>query len=107
MDTKKTIIVSILTTLATMFVVAVLVHLCCGRCGESASCSRQEYRIEKSCSGESKCEKQMDCSRKPSCGMGKEACKEGKMCASGKTCPMNAVDEMINKEVKVEVIEKK
>ncbi len=64
METKKTIIVSVLTTLATIFVVAVIMHLCCGQCGQNTSCSGAKTECY---AGESKCSKNAKCGKEKKC----------------------------------------
>ena len=118
MDTKKTIIVSIITTLATMFVVAVLIHLChCGggRCYRQQSCNNgmmQQCMYNhggghgqcaayaschgKSCSGNSKCSKGKSCTGKSKCSMG----------ADNEWTNENG-DKVIKKVIKVDVDDKK
>lgn len=116
MDTKKAIIISIITTLSTLFVVAVIMHLCCGHCGnQSPRCDKDEMKCSssynhgdmekcasyskhmKKCSkGSSEACKKGDskCEMGEKCTMSKEACKMGE----GKTCSKD-------KEVVVKVVE--
>lgn len=110
METKKTIIVSIITTLATMFVVAVLIHLCCGNCGGRSSCKIQSSQCEKSmkCEMGSKCDKASKCDMKKSCN-GK-ACEGKSSCDKGiKTMEWTSEDgkQVIKKEITVDVVDKK
>ena len=85
MDTKKTILVSVLSTLATLFVVAVIIHMCHGHCGQNScakakSCHATSYGNNgghghghgcaegNSCAGQkAKCHKKRSCSSKSSC----------------------------------------
>lgn len=103
MDTKKTIIVSVLTTLATMFVVAVLMHLCSGHCGNKSSCAPAKSHCSKakancgssaSCADYSKCSKKKSscsssssskCEKGASCAK-KASCKKGKSCSDKSKC---------------------
>ena len=106
METKKTIIVSVITTLATMFVVAVLIHLCCGYCGGKSLCPKQPAHCEKSmsCKSESKCGKEKSMCKK------EEGCSKSSSCEKGKNTMewiYEEGDKVIKKEVKVEVIDKK
>ncbi|PJB16010.1 MAG: hypothetical protein CO118_01350 [Flavobacteriales bacterium CG_4_9_14_3_um_filter_32_8] len=117
METKKTIIVSIITTLATLFVVAVIMHLCCGNCGGQNRCSKGDMKCSSSymhdddggskCASyskecmkkckkmDAKCDKgDMKCEKGDKCCKSKEACKMDK----GKTCSKD-------KEVEVTVTE--
>ena len=65
MGTQKTIVISAITTLATMFVVAVLIHLCCGNCNRNSSCSKAKSHCEQasSCKSEATCGKEKKCSK--------------------------------------------
>ena len=54
METKKTIIVSVLTTLATMLIVSAIMYLSCGQCGKNTSCSKANTEC---CADDKKCEK--------------------------------------------------
>ena len=107
METRQTIITSFLTTLATIFVVAVIMHMCCGRCGERSSCPKQSSHCSAS---RSHCEKSSSCSKgeKSSC---EKACeKEGKMCEKGgKMCKMSMGEdkEMMDKKEIVNPVVKK
>lgn len=84
MDTKKTIIVSVLTTLATVFVVAVLMHMCSGHCGKRSHCSSTPSHCSAAsshCKSESaKCDKRTSCSKKAMCSKG-EKCKDKSNCS--------------------------
>ncbi len=106
METKKTIIVSIITTLATMLIVAVIMHMCCGNCGKNSSCTKATSRCEQSssCKSESACAGKSKCGKEKSCS--KSSCdKSGK---EGKSCSMKMKDsnemmmekEIVNEEVK-------
>ena len=105
METRQTIITSFLTTLATIFVVAVIMHMCCGHCGGKSSCSKQSSHCEKSmssCGSDSSC-KEKCCADKSKCDMEKGCSKDSKMCKmDGKTCTMKDGKEMVmEKEIVV------
>lgn len=94
METRKIIITSILTTLATMLVVAVIMHLCCGNCGGRSSCSKAKIECS---SGATDCKKSADCKSK--CEKGEKSCKS--KCEKGeKTMEMEWTSEDGTKEVK-------
>jgi hypothetical protein len=81
MDTKKVILTTIATTLATMFVVAVMMHLCRSHCGKSSSCSA----VSTSCSSHSSCEKASSCASYSKCS-NKKSCKGKSECSKGQSC---------------------
>ena len=113
MDTKKTIFVSIVTTLATMFVVAVCIHLCtshCGqsRCGHNAMMNCSSYghgsgngmgRCAEFSGHGMKCEKIIK-----KCCKGDAKCKAGSKCKDGKKCK-NASKCSKDKNIEVKIIE--
>lgn len=124
MDTKKTIIVSVLTTLATIFVVAVIMHMCCGNCGKRSHCSSAPTHCSAAnshCEGGSyaKCSKGASCSKKAMCTKG-ENCK-GKSSCSKASCDKSKCekgtkmmewtsedgDKVVKKVIKVDVEEEK
>lgn len=114
MDTKKTIFVSIATTLATMFVVAVLVHLCSGNCGRRNGCSKEishcsymKSHCKKSsscasysshCSSTKSCSSTSSCSGKSTCSK-RSKCSKGKKCSSKTSCSKGKNGEHIVKEI--------
>lgn len=120
MDTKKTILVSVATTLVTMFVVAVLMHMCGGNCGKNSNChskmkshcSYMKSHCDKSsscasysteCSSKKSCSAQSSCSKKSKCSKSSK-CSKGKKCSSKTTCTKGENGEkIIKKVVKVEV----
>lgn len=105
METKNVIITSILTTLATMLVVAVIMHLCCGNCGGRSSCSKSKSHCEQSssCESNSKCGKS-----KSSCGREK-SCSKSKCDKSMKTMEWTSEEggKLVKKVIEVNVEEKK
>jgi hypothetical protein len=99
MDNKKTILVSIITTLATLFVVATLFHLC-GNCSKN-TCSRNNYHqcasYHKSCHGNSTCDKS-----EKKCGSSTKCSKE-KSCTSKTKCTKGENGEkIIEKTIEIE-----
>lgn len=122
MDTKKTIIVSILTTLATMFIVAIIMHMCCGNCGGKSRCGKASAQCSASyghgdyhgshggCASYAKsCHAKKSCSTKKSCSSKSKCSKSGKCCKSkcsksscqkgdAKTCKHKDGDKMIIKK---------
>lgn len=109
METRQTIITSFLTTLATIFVVAVIMHMCGGHCGGKSSCSKQKSHCERSMSygSDSSC-KEKCCADKSKCDMEKSCSKDGKMCKmEGKTCTMKDGKEMVmDKEIVIKEVKK-
>lgn len=104
METKKTIIVSVITTLATMLIVAVIMHLCCGNCGGKSSCSKAKSHCEQS----SSCKSESTCSGKSKCGKEKKCAKSS--CEKGtKTMEWTSEegDKVVKKVIEVEIDEKK
>lgn len=104
METKKIIITSILTTLSTLLVVAIIMHLCCGNCGGKSSCSKAkiECKMMKSdckksdaCADKSKCDKEKSCADKSKCDKEKKCCKS---MAEGQEMVMEK--EVVKEEVK-------
>ena len=104
METKKIIITSILTTLSTLLVVAIIMHLCCGNCGGRSSCSKAkvECRMTSSdckkssaCADKSKCDKKQACADKSKCDKEKKCCKS---MTEGKEMVMEK--EVVKEEVK-------
>ena len=88
MDTKKTIFVSIATTLATMFVVAVLMHMCRGNChrgGSSCGAAKVECYSKSKCGQSSSCASYSSCSSKKSCSKS-SSCSSKSKCSKGKSC---------------------
>ena len=80
---KKTIIVSILTTLTTMFVVAVMIHMCRANCGGNLSCSKQA----KQCNyASSECGQSSSCASYSKCRKQKSCCKSQSKCSKDKSC---------------------
>jgi hypothetical protein len=114
MDTKKTIFVSMATTLVTMFVVAVLMHMCGGNCHKGSSscqgkakahCSYEKSSCKKSsCDAYSGCTASAkSCKSKSSCHK-KSKCSKGKKCSSKTSCSKGKNGEhIVKKVVKVEV----
>ena len=117
MDTKKTIIVSVLTTLATMLVVAMVMHLCASHCGQRSSCSSAVSahcsKGESSCASSSKCSKKMKCGKSSSCEKEK-SCSGKSKCAKSSSCKKGEQvfewksedgDKVIKKVIKVDIEE--
>ncbi|MGE0560579.1 MAG: hypothetical protein AB7O47_02070 [Flavobacteriales bacterium] len=104
METKKTIIVSIITTLATMFIVAVIMHMCCGNCGGRSSCSKSKSHCEQS----SSCKSTSSCSGKSKCGKEKK-CSKTSCDKDMKTMEWTSEDDgkVVKKVIEVEIDEKK
>jgi hypothetical protein len=109
---KKTILVSALTTLATMFVVGMLMHMCKSHCGQS-KCEKTSTQCSSSyghgdyssCKGEKKCSfsdndghftwksgeksicaKVKSCSSKSKCSKTKKCDKSKSKCSKKKSC---------------------
>ena len=91
---KKTILVSIGTTLATMFVVMMLMHLCSSHCGQSR-CGKNESKCSSSyshggehgkCAATAGCESKTKCSSKKSCKKGSKSCSSKSKCSKKKSC---------------------
>jgi len=110
---KKTIIVSVLTTIATMFLICLVCHLlrCHSNCGKSPKCGQSiqcgssyghghfnKCASYSSCSSSkscrSKCNKASSCAKATKCCKSKSSCKKGKT----KTCKWASKDD---KEVKI------
>lgn len=104
METKKTIIVSVITTLATMLIVAVIMHLYCGNCGGKSSCSKAKSHCEQS----SSCKSESACSGKSKCGKEKK-CSKSKCDKDVKTMEWTSEDgdKVVKKVIEVEIDEKK
>ena len=117
MDTKKTIFVSIATTLATLFVVATIVHICRGHCGNRGNnchASGKHFMYKAKCGGQSSCASFSHCSKKKGCKSdsscsaqsscsGKSKCSKGSSCSSKTTCSKGKNGEqVIKKVVKIE-----
>ncbi len=111
MDTKKTILISIATTLATLFIVATTLHILRGNCGKRSNCNsmmkahcgymKSHCDKSSSCASYSSCSKKK-CSKSSSCSE-KSKCAEGKKCSSKTTCTKGENGEqIIKKVVKVE-----
>lgn len=106
MDTKKTIFVSVATTLVTMFVVATIIHMCRGNCHKGSSSCHEKVKSHcnykkshckksscdaysgstssaKSCKGKSSCSKKSKCSKDSKCSKGKK-CSSKTSCSKGK-----------------------
>lgn len=119
MDTKKTIFVSVATTLVTMFVVATMFHMMRGNCHKgSSSChekvkshcgSEKSHCKKRSCDAYSgsttsakSCKGKSSCSKKSKCSKG-DKCSKGKKCSSKTSCSKGKKGEyIIKKEVKIE-----
>ena len=73
---KKTILVSIGTTLATMFVVMICMHMCKSHCGASSSCGKATTECGSSYGDGGKCASYTkSCHKKKSCS--KSKCSKG------------------------------
>ncbi len=113
MDTKKTIIISVLTTLATMFIVALIMHMCCGNCGKQSSCSvkanhcsasaSSDCGSKASCASYAKCKKSKKCGDKSSCKSDASSCKGEKVLE----WTSEDGDKVVKKVIKVDVEEEK
>ena len=97
MNTKKTILVSALTTLATMFILMICMHMCKSNCGQS-KCGKAAVQCGSSyghgsgnghgkCANyTSSCSKKSSCSSKSKCSKGKSACSSSSKCSKGTKC---------------------
>ena len=112
METKKTIIVSIITTLATLFVVAVIMHLCCGNCGGQSRCSKDETKCSSSynhCESAGKCASytkmcKKKCEKMDSkCEEGEAKCTKGVKCCQSKEAWKMGEGKSCSKDKAVEV----
>ncbi len=98
MDTKKTILVSVLTTLATMFIVAVIMHMCCGNCHGKSKCEKSSTKCSSSYDGHGEgyhgkcasyaksCHGKKSCSSSKSCSSASKSCSSKSKCSKGKSC---------------------
>ncbi|PCJ23804.1 MAG: hypothetical protein COA97_10810 [Flavobacteriales bacterium] len=116
MDTKKTILVSVLSTLGTMLIVAMIMHMCCGNCGKKTRCSKDSTQCSQSygdaCESSSSCTAySKKCHAKKSCKYSSKSCAKGsshKKCCKGdnKSCSKYSKDgkkiKIIKKEIKVD-----
>ncbi|PKP46486.1 MAG: hypothetical protein CVT95_06960 [Bacteroidetes bacterium HGW-Bacteroidetes-12] len=95
METKKTIIVSVLTTLATILVAALIMHFSCGSCREGSSCP-----MKSNCTATSShCEKSASCSDKSECCKDKSKCRKGdKKCSKSIEDSHESIDTETNLE---------
>jgi hypothetical protein len=100
---KKTILVSAGTTLVTMFVVMVCMHLCKSHCGQS-SCGNASAQCSSSyshggdngkCAAYSSCSSSKSCSKEKSCSS-KSKCSKGKSCHKSK-CSSTSKDGVATK----------
>ncbi|MBL4592894.1 MAG: hypothetical protein JKX68_03650 [Flavobacteriales bacterium] len=103
---KKTILVSIGTTLATMFIVMICIHMCKSHCGQSR-CEKSSTQCDSSyggddyhgkCAAYSGCESKRSCSSKKSCSS-KSKCSKGKSCSKSK-CSSTSKDGVTTKTCK-------
>ncbi|PCJ01144.1 MAG: hypothetical protein COB15_01535 [Flavobacteriales bacterium] len=111
MEMKKTILVSALTTIATMFIIMICIHMCKSHCGQSR-CSKASVQCSSSyggngCDSYSGCTKSSSCSSKSKCSKAKKCCKSKSSCKKGenKTCKWSSKDgeKVIGKKgIKVE-----
>jgi hypothetical protein len=113
---KKTILVSAGTSLVTMFVVMICMHLCKSHCGQSicgntsTQCSSSyehgddngKCAAYSSCSSSKSCAKEKSCSSKSKCNKGeKKCCKSKSSCKKGKakTCKYKDGEKVVIKKV--------
>lgn len=89
---KKTILVSIGTTLATMFVVMICMHICKSHCGQSR-CGKAAVQCGSSyggghgkCASYSSCSSSKSCSKEKSCKYSSKSCSSKSKCSKGKNC---------------------
>jgi len=93
---KKTIITSVITTIATMFIVFTTVHLIHGSCGGQSKCGKESTKCSSSdyhCGGHGKCASfskhckgKKECSSKKSCKKGEKSCSSKSKCSKKKSC---------------------